>query len=129
MRCLEYIRLNFGSIVPGYGHLPIRLVALRHHHANNVYPALALIPGPYPDLTSQEIFGLGLQIDTWVAAETLEVLVMRSREVQHQLRKSFRRKVLCEATGLPTCGEPRVGTHVQMGPLKGPAGLLGRTRR
>ena len=81
VRCLEYIRVNFGAVVPGYDHLPVALVALCHHHPANIYPALAVMGTP-SDVTPEEIESFGPRIDAWIAAETLPVVIARAREVK-----------------------------------------------
>ncbi|EDY21755.1 hypothetical protein CfE428DRAFT_1000 [Chthoniobacter flavus Ellin428] len=83
VRCLEYIRLNFDFIIPEYAGLPVQLLALCHHHPNNLYPTLATTAtvAEYPDLTVEEIENFTQRIDAWVKAQTLSSIVSQAQQI------------------------------------------------
>ncbi len=84
VRCLEYIRQNFSLIVPERAKLHVRLLSDCHHHASNIYPALASVVTDtvYPAFTYDEIENFTKKIDAWVEAQSLPVLVSKARQIK-----------------------------------------------
>ena len=70
-------------IIPERARLDVRLLALCHHHPNNIYPALAIVGSEavYPDLEYEEMERFTERIDAWVEERTLPVVIAEAQSV------------------------------------------------
>jgi hypothetical protein len=77
VRCLEVIRSHLPSILPAGVRYRVELIALCHHHPDNVYPAFGVF-GPH---TWAEFEAAEARITAWVAERGLDWLVAESAAV------------------------------------------------
>jgi hypothetical protein len=77
VRCLEEVRSHLPSILPAGAQYRVELIALCHHHPDNVYPAFGLF-GPH---TWAEFEDAEARITAWVAERGIDWLVAESAAV------------------------------------------------
>ena len=63
-RCLELIRLHIQDFAPQCSAWDVRVIALCHHHPDNIYPAFGVFGAESMDFDEVESFGQ--QADAWV---------------------------------------------------------------
>lgn len=77
VRCLAVVQSHLPSILPAGVRYRVELIALCHHHPDNVYPALGVF-GPH---TWAEFEAAEARITAWVAERGLDCLVAESAAV------------------------------------------------
>jgi len=78
VRCLELVLLHIADFAPECQSWDIKVIALCHHHPNNIYPALAVYTGA-TDFEAIERFGK--KADEWVRKQSLGWLLVASAKV------------------------------------------------
>ena len=77
VRCLEVVRSHLPAILPAGVGYRVELIALCHHHPDNVYPAFGLF-GPH---TWAEYEDAEARVNAWVAERGLGWLVAEAASV------------------------------------------------
>ena len=96
VRCLELVRLHAVDFAPECKSWEIEVIALCHHHPNNIYPALAVYSSG-TDFDTIERFGE--KADEWVRKQSFGWLLDSSAKVNAK-----RWSVLC-GKGRPQSNE------------------------
>lgn len=69
VRCLELVRTRVGDFAPECRFWEIQVIALCHHHPDDVHPALGIYEAANASLYEMEEFGC--RADEWVREQTL----------------------------------------------------------
>ena len=80
VRCLEVVRRHLPTILPAGVTYRVEVIALCHHHPDNVYPAL----GVFGLHTWAEFEDVDARINAWVAERGLEWLVGQTSGITAQ---------------------------------------------
>ena len=90
VRCLELVRLHVPDFAPECQSWKIEVMALCHHHPDNLYPALAVYNAGAADFDDIESFGR--KANDWVRRQPLGWLLDASAKVGATRWKILREK-------------------------------------
>lgn len=79
VRCLELVRLHVADFAPECQSWEIQVIALCHHHPNNIYPALAIYDSGAA--TFDDIERFRQKVDEWARKQPLGWLLDASARV------------------------------------------------
>jgi len=90
VRCLELVRLHVADFAPECQSWKIQVIALCHHHPDNIYPALAVYDAGAADFKDTESFGR--RADDWVRKQPFGWFLDASAKVDATAWKVLREK-------------------------------------
>jgi len=90
VRCLELIRMHVRDFAPECQAWEIEVIALCHHHPENIYPAFAVYDAGLADFDDIENFGR--RADEWVRKQSLGWLLDASAKIDATEWKILREK-------------------------------------
>lgn len=79
VRCLELVLLHIADFAPECQSWQIEVIALCHHHPDNIYPALAIYDAGAANFDDIEHFGR--RADEWVRKQSVGWLLASSTKV------------------------------------------------
>lgn len=78
VRCLELIRLNLFTEHPNEETYRVKIIALCHHHPDNIYPAF----GVFGITTEKEFEEVESKINTWITERGVDWIILESQKLE-----------------------------------------------
>ena len=88
VRCLELVRLHIRDFAPQCNAWDVRVIALCHHHPDNIYPAFGVFDAGDADF--EEVESFGQQANEWVQKQPFGWLLEASAAVEATLWDTLR---------------------------------------